>query len=148
MFQRPPSCAWTDLGAKALTSQPHLTTSSSATCHDVICSYLWAVQASPEPLNSNMLSAFDELTQVGLGSENTIMRMDGSGGKYYVTNDPNCRNVIYSSSYSVSFSYIYLCGQCKGGNCPQVDGGEGLLSLWRVLVVVLEECCSQFQPPC
>ena len=52
------------------------------------------------------------------------MRMDGSGGKYYVTNDPNCRNVIYSSSYSVGFSYIYLCGQCKGGNCPQVDGGE------------------------
>lgn len=40
-----------------------------------------------------------------------------------MTNDPNCGNVIYSSSYATSFQYIYLCGQCKGG-CPQVDGGE------------------------
>lgn len=49
--------------------------------------------------------------------------MDGSGGRYYVTNDPNCKNPITASAYTTTFSYLYICGQCKGG-CAQVDGGE------------------------
>lgn len=65
--------------------------------------------------------------QIGLGvvdGDQTIVRMDGSNGRFYVTNDPNCGNFITSSAYATSFSYLYVCGQCKGG-CPQVDGGEG-----------------------
>lgn len=64
--------------------------------------------------------------QIGLGVVNgdtTIARMDSSGGRYYVTNDPNCKNPITSSAYTTTFSYLYICGQCKGG-CAQVDGGE------------------------
>lgn len=66
-------------------------------------------------------------------------------GKYYVTNDPNCGNVIYSSSYPTSFQKIYLCGQCKGG-CPQVDGGGfSACQIW-VSLGFLPSCllCGQY----
>lgn len=79
---------------------------TSSACHPFVPATLVCEQAG--------------LTQIG---DTSIVRMDGSGGKYYVTNDPKCGNVITSSAYVTSFLYIYLCGQCKGGVCPQVDGG-------------------------
>jgi hypothetical protein len=69
---------------------------------------------------------FPAFLQIGLGvvdGDQTIVRMDGSNGRFFVTNDPNCGNSITSSAYPTSFSNLYVCGQCKGG-CPQVDGGE------------------------
>lgn len=78
------------------------------------------------PLSDHLLLLL--LIQIGLGVEKgdtTIVRMDGSGGKFYVTNDPNCRSPITASAYTTTFSYLYVCGQCKGG-CAQVDGGEAL----------------------
>lgn len=60
-----------------------------------------------------------------LGSDTPIIRMDNSRGAYFVTDDPTCGKSISSSAYPTTFSYIYLCGQCKGG-CPTVDGGVTL----------------------
>jgi hypothetical protein len=56
--------------------------------------------------------------------------MDGSNGRYYVTNDPNCGKAITASAYTTTFSHLYICGQCKGG-CAPVEGGE-LLRGWQL----------------
>jgi hypothetical protein len=83
--------------------------------------------------------------QIGLGVVNgdtTIVRMDGSGGKFFVTNDANCGQPITASAYTTTFSYLYVCGQCKGG-CPQVDGGEsacGATSRWPEAASVTSVC--------
>lgn len=74
-----------------------------------------------------MSHLFTPAVQIGLGVVNgdqTIVRMDGSGGKYFVTNSASCGSPITASAYTTTFQYLYVCGQCKGG-CPQVDGGEG-----------------------
>jgi predicted RNA-binding Zn-ribbon protein involved in translation (DUF1610 family) len=83
--------------------------------------------------------------------DQTIVRMDGSNGKYFVTNDPNCGNVIYSSAYATTFSNLYVCGQCKGG-CPQVDGGEvtpvlALMVLPYLSLRVLVQCIACWCTP-
>lgn len=47
--------------------------------------------------------------QLGLGKVNgdqTIVRMDGSGGKYFVTNSASCNSPITASAYSTTFSYV------------------------------------------
>jgi hypothetical protein len=38
-----------------------------------------------------------------------VMRMDNSGGAFFVTNDPTCASPIPSSTYPASFEYISIC---------------------------------------
>jgi hypothetical protein len=93
--------------------------------------------------------------EIGLGVVNgdtTIVRMDGSGGKFFVTNDANCGQPITASAYTTTFSYLYVCGQCKGG-CPQVDGGKDLVQPYGSCVTAsggydLSKKCIASHPVC
>lgn len=58
-----------------------------------------------------------------VGDFSPIVRMDGSGGRFYVTSDPDCRDIITASAYPASFRYIYVCGRCTGATCDVYDGG-------------------------
>jgi hypothetical protein len=46
--------------------------------------------------------------------------MDGSGGKYFVSSDPDCNSPLSSDLYPASFEAVSLCGKTASG----VDGGE------------------------
>eukprot|EP00775_Hariotina_reticulata_P004139 gene4139-4388_t len=91
-----------------------------------------------------------------VGDDSPIARMDGSNGRYFVTNDPKCGNILYASSYAVTYSYIYVCGQCKGGPpCTQypVDGGKTVVMPGGSCVKAdgsydISKTCSTAAPVC
>lgn len=58
-----------------------------------------------------------------VGDFSPIVRMDGSGGRFYVTTDPDCRDVITASAYPAAWRYVYVCGRCSGATCDVYDGG-------------------------
>ncbi|WIA29996.1 hypothetical protein OEZ86_000094 [Tetradesmus obliquus] len=60
-----------------------------------------------------------------LGDFTPIVRLDGSGGKFFVTNDPQCKDnnqIVPSAAYPSTYQAIWACGSCKGNNCSP-DGG-------------------------
>lgn len=58
-----------------------------------------------------------------LGDYTPLVRMDGSGGKFYATADPDCKQPIEAAAYPTTYQAIWMCGKCEGGKCTQADGG-------------------------
>lgn len=58
-----------------------------------------------------------------LGDYTPLVRMDGSGGKFYATADPDCKRSIEASAYPTMYQAIWMCGKCEGGKCTRADGG-------------------------
>lgn len=72
------------------------------------------------------------IPQSTLGDYTPIVRMDDSGGRFYVTADPDCKaEAISSQSYPATYRAIWACGKCQGGKCPTVDGGEPTMAGFR-----------------
>jgi hypothetical protein len=49
------------------------------------------------------------LPRAVLNDASAVMRMDNSGGAFFVSNDPTCSRPIPSSMYPASFEYISIC---------------------------------------
>lgn len=54
-----------------------------------------------------------------LGDYTPVTRIDGSGGTYWVSADPDCNNPLSKDNYPSTFEAINVCGKTAGN----VDGG-------------------------
>lgn len=50
-----------------------------------------------------------------------IVGMAGANGKFFVSNDPTCADVITGDMYPMTFEYIFVCNRCPLGGCLDVD---------------------------
>jgi hypothetical protein len=78
-----------------------------------------AAAAAGMTLQSGMVVDFSQLQESYQGQcclprsvindASAVMRMDNSGGAFFVANDPACASPIPSSMYPASFEYVSIC---------------------------------------
>uniref|UniRef100_A0A383VFQ6 Uncharacterized protein n=1 Tax=Tetradesmus obliquus TaxID=3088 RepID=A0A383VFQ6_TETOB len=61
-----------------------------------------------------------------LNDASAVMRMDNSGGSFFVSNDPACASPIPSSVYPASFEYISICAAPTPAAAPDTAATDDL----------------------
>jgi hypothetical protein len=71
-----------------------------------------------------------------LGDFTPITKMEGSGGTFFVSADPDCNVPLTAVNYPSTFEAINVCGKTAGG----VDGGV-LRAAWCVALRAVPHAC-------
>lgn len=93
------------------------------------------------------------LPRAALRDLTPVVRVDGSDGTFYVSNDAQCAAPITAAVYPATFEYISVCGGCPPGGCTStqaaavadaslVNGGAAAHSITQPAHCFNLECCT------